>query len=46
MWLVNAFESFAVRKRADRESVRFGLAAFLEPLSTFKKESTTSLWNY
>lgn len=36
MNLINAFHFFAVRKRADRKSMGFGLAAFLRLLSTSK----------
>lgn len=36
MSLIHAFQFSAVRKRADGESMGFGLAAFLNPLSTSK----------
>lgn len=36
MSLINTFQFFAVRKRADRKSMGFGLATFLRPLSTSK----------
>lgn len=46
MSLIHAFQFSAVRKRADRKNMGFGLAAFLNPLSTSKTMKTICLWDH